>query len=66
VLLKCQSARSFCRKKYLHKKYEEANKEWNKFLRDYSIAGTAVEIRWGEGEQMQTEGMEFEGGKMVG
>lgn len=63
VLLKCQSARSFCRKKYLHKKYEDTNKDWNRFLRDYSIAGTAVEVRWGEAEQM--EGAELEGGKMV-
>ncbi len=52
VLLKCQSVRNFNRKKYLHKKYDQNNKEWNQFLQGFSLMKTKIEIVLVEQEEL--------------
>lgn len=45
VLLKCKHTRNFNKKKYLHKKYDESDRDWNQFLNLYSLTKTKIEIK---------------------
>jgi hypothetical protein len=44
VLLKCQQKRNFNKKRYLHKKYDSNNINWNNFLNEFSQTKTSIEI----------------------
>ena len=68
VLLKCQNQRNFSKKKYLHKKYDENDKNWNRFLREYNLIHTKLELVFMEEEPQKMESEEEEQpdwGKMI-
>ena len=51
VLLKCQNSRNFNRKKYMHRKHDDNNKDWCRLVREFSLTATSIEVVFIEKEE---------------